>query len=401
MKIKVGIIFGGQSVEHEVSIISALQAIEYLDKEKYEIVPIYISKEKIWYTGTNLLELDNYKDLESLKKNSKRVTLCKINDEFSLLNTNGLINKVVNKIDIAFPIVHGQNVEDGTLIGYLETIGIPYVGSGVMASSIGQDKVLMKQIFESEQIPVVSYTWFYDTEFLNDQDRILKDIKKLGYPVIVKPASLGSSVGINFVKSSKDIVNAINEAIEYDRKIVVEKAISDLTEVNCSVIGNYEIQETSLIEEVKSKNEFLTFDDKYIGESKSKGSSKGMLNTQRIIPAKIDKKYIKEVESLSKKVFRVLNLSGLCRIDFLIDKKNELVYVNEPNIIPGSLAFYLWEPKGKKYKELLDDLITLGIKEYKNKSKKTTYFDSNILNNCNGLKGIKSSISKVNATFKG
>ena len=389
MKIRVGVIFGGESVEHEVSIISALQAISNIDKNKYDIVPIYISKTRNWYTGESLNKIENFKDLASVKKNSKEVTLCKLNGEFILLSTKGMLNKVVDKIDVAFPIVHGQNVEDGTLAGYLDTIGIPYVGCGVLGAALGQDKVVMKQVFAASNVPIVDYTWFYDVDYLNEPEKYIKEIKKLGYPVVVKPANLGSSVGINYVKDEKGIEEAINEAVEYDKKIIVEKAIENLVEVNCSVVGNYEIQETSEIEEVLSNNAILTYEDKYVGSNKSKGASKGMVNASRIIPAKINKKLYEEVKRVSKEAFKALNLTGVCRIDFLIDSKKELVYVNEPNTIPGSLSFYLWEPIGKKYSKLLDDLITLAIKEYKTKSKKTCHFNTNILENFNGTKGVK------------
>lgn len=390
MKIKVGVIFGGESVEHEVSIISALQAISNINKDKYDVVPIYISKDKVWYTGKNLSDISIYKDLESVKKNSKSVSLCKIDNEYCLIQTKGMMNKIVDKIDIAFPIVHGQNVEDGTLAGYLETVGVPYVGPNVLGASLGQDKVVMKQVFESSLIPVVDYVWFYEIDYMNDEEKYLKDIKKMGYPVVVKPASLGSSVGITFVKDESKIKEAISDAINYDDKIIVEKAIDNLIEVNCSVVGNSEIQNVSEIEQVLSNNEILTYEDKYIGDSKKTGGkSKGMASTSRIIPAKINKKLKEKVESISKEAFKVLNLSGVCRIDFLIDGKTEEVFVNEPNTIPGSLSFYLWEPVGKPYSELLDDLITLGIKDYKKRSKKTYHFDTNILENFNGTKGVK------------
>lgn len=379
MKIKVGVIFGGSSVEHEISVISALQAIDNIDKDNYDIIPIYISKNKEWYTGADLLNIENYRDLDELLKHVKRVNLQKIDNEYYLVHSSKLFSKIISSVDIILPIVHGQNVEDGSLSGYLETIGIPYVGSNVLASALGQDKVIMKQVFSSCGIPTVSYTWFYDYEYEKDKDKYLKEIAHLGYPVVVKPASLGSSVGINFVKSEKEIEDAIKEAISYDRKIVVEKGVQNLIEVNCSILGNYEHQEVSVLEEVLSSNNILTFDDKYIGDGKKKGSAKGMVNTSRIIPANIDKDLTKKIEDISVKVFKALNLSGVCRIDYLIDSKAKEVYVNEPNTIPGSLAFYLWEAKGKKYSELLDDIIKLGVKEYKNKQSKTTCFDTNVL----------------------
>ena len=366
MKIRIGVIFGGESVEHEVSVISALQAIKSIDREKYEVVPIYISKEKYWYTGDNLLEIENYKDLSLLVNNVKEVTLCKMGNEFCLLSTKGIMKKVIDKIDVAFPIVHGKNIEDGTLAGYLETIGIPYVGSGVIGSALGQDKVILKQVLRDAHIPVVDACYFFDYEYLDDKKKVLKMIEELGYPVVVKPACLGSSVGINYVKDKNGIEEAVEEAISYDRKVLVEKAVANLIEVNCSVLGNYSHQDVGVIEQVMSKNDILTFSDKYEGNSKKTGANKGgMVNTDRIIPAKISDELTKKVENYAKEAFKALNLSGVCRIDFLINSKTNEVFVNEPNIIPGSLAFYLWEPIGKKYSQLLDELIQLGIREYK------------------------------------
>ena len=390
MKIKVGVIFGGESVEHEVSIISALQAINNIDKNKYIVVPIYISKDKVWYTGKDLCDISIYNDLDKVKKNSKSVSLCKVDNEYCLLQTQGLLNKIVDKIDIAFPIVHGQNVEDGSLAGYLETVGIPYVGPNVLGASLGQDKVVMKQVFESSNIPVVDYVWFYENDYINDEEKYLRDIKKLEYPVLVKPASLGSSVGINFVKDENEIKDAINEAFTYDDKIVVEKAVENLIEVNCSVLGDKNMQSTSVIEQVLSNNQILTYEDKYIGDSKKSGvKSKGMASTNRIIPARINKELAHSVSNISKDVFKVLNLSGVCRIDFLINSKTNDIFVNEPNTIPGSLSYYLWEKSNIKYSELLDRLISISIKNYKDRRKKVFSFDTNILKNYNKNSGFK------------
>ena len=390
MRIKIGVIFGGETVEHEVSIITAVQAMEHINKDKYEIIPIYISKDRIWYTGDMLKEIDVYKDFNELKRYAKQVVLTKINDKFCLQSTKGIFRRNVTDIDIAFPIVHGNNVEDGSLQGYLDSVGIPYVGSKVLGSALGQDKVVMKQVFKDMKLPIVDYTWFFDSEYADDTEKIFDNIKKLGYPVVVKPATLGSSVGITLVKKESDLALAIEEAMKYDVKIVVEKAVENLIEVNCSVLGNYSHQETSAIEEVTSDDDILTYQDKYVGGSKGKlkGASKGMASASRIIPARIDKKMEEQIKETSKQVFKSLNLSGVCRIDYLIDKKTNKYYVNEPNTIPGSLAFYLWEPVGKKYEDLLDDLLTLSIKDYKNRSKKIYSFESNILSNI-GIKGIK------------
>lgn len=391
MKIKVGVIFGGETVEHEVSIITAVQAMEHMNTEKYEIVPIYISKDRIWYTGKMLMDIDVYQDFNELKKYAKQVVLTKTKDGYCLQSTKGLFRRNITDIDIAFPIVHGNNAEDGTLQGYLDSVGIPYVGSRVLGSALGQDKVIMKQIFKDTKLPIVDYIWFFDNEYADDCEKIFEKVEKLGYPVVVKPATLGSSVGISYVKDDNDLASAIEEAMKYDVKVVVEKAVPNLVEVNCSVFGNYSHQETSIIEEVTSEEELLTFADKYISGGKKKGPSKGMASASRIIPARISKDLEEKIKETSKSAFKALNLSGVCRIDYLIDKKTNKFYINEPNTIPGSLSFYLWEPTGKKYMDLLDEMITLAIKDYKNRARKIYSFESNILSNygIKGAKGIK------------
>ena len=391
MKLKVGVIFGGETVEHEVSIISALQAMEHMNKEKYDIVPIYISKDRIWYTGKMLMDIDVFRNFEDLKRYATKCMLVKKDDTFVLQRTTGLFRKTITDLDLAFPIVHGNNVEDGTLAGLLDSIGIPYVGSGVLGSALGQDKVVMKQVFASMNLPIVDYTWFYDTDYADSAEDIKNNIEELGYPVIVKPAKLGSSVGITYVKDRTSLSKAIEDAIQYDNKIIVEKAVQNLLEVNCSVLGDYTYQQTSEIEEVKSKADFLTYQDKYIGNGKGskKFASKGMVSASRIIPARIDNDTEEQVRKYAAEAFKALNMSGVCRIDFLINKETRKVYINEPNTIPGSLAFYLWEPTGKKYTELLDDMITLAIRNYKSKHKKIYSFETNILSGYNGTKGVK------------
>lgn len=388
--IKIGVIYGGPTVEHEVSIISAVQAMNHLDKDKYDIYPIYVAKDRTWYTGKMLMEMDVYRDFDTLKRYAKRVTLYNQNGVYKLQSLKGF-KRTVAELDVILPVVHGNNMEDGTLQGYLDLVGIPYVGSGVLGSALGQDKVVMKQVFKSCGLPIVDYIWFYDNEYYDNKEEILNKIEKIGYPVIVKPATLGSSVGITFVHSKDEVEKAILESIDYDTKIVVEAAVNNLVEVNCSVLGNYEHQEASVLEEVMSTTDFLTYQDKYIGGSKGKlkGPSKGMASASRIIPARLDEKITAEVQNYAKEAFKILGLSGVCRIDFLIDSKTNKVYINEPNTIPGSLSFYLWEKTNKTYTELLDEMVTIAIKNYKAKSKKTTTFETNILSNFGGTKGVK------------
>lgn len=390
MKIKIGVIYGGETVEHEVSVISALQAMNNLNEDKYDIVPIYISKDRIWYTGHMLRDIEFYKEFEDEKKYATKVMLYKKGKTFLLQRTTGLFRKDITDLDVILPVVHGNNVEDGSLAGLLDSIGIPYVGSHVLGGALGQDKVVMKQVMESVNLPIVPYTWFYDSEYLDNKENILKEIKKIGYPVIVKPATLGSSIGIEVAKNEKDIESKIEDAMEYDTKIVVEKVIENLTEVNASVLGNYEYQKVSPLEEVMGEDEILSFADKYLGNAKSKGTaSKGMASTSRIVPARISEKLTKEIQDTAKQVFKILNLSGVCRVDFLIDNKENKFYVNEPNTCPGSLSFYLWKEAGMKYSELLDEMVSIAIKEYKHKNQKTMSFKSSIFDGFNGSKGLK------------
>ena len=399
MKIKVGVIFGGESAEHEVSIISAIQAINKMNEEKYDIIPIYITKDRQWYTGAMLKDIDSYQDLTLIKKYATNVVLVEKNNRFILQKKKGLFKREVAEIDIAFPIVHGTNVEDGVLQGYLQTIGIPFVGPNTYAGVVGQDKVFMKAIFEKEDLPLSKYVWFYDSEYKTDKDEVLKKISKLKYPLIVKPATTGSSIGISYAEDEAKLCEAIDDAINYDTKILVEEVVENLKEVNISVLGNYEHQKLSV------HNKFLTYEDKYIGGGKTKAKfgvksvpsckgSKGMLSASRKIPADLSDKLKEEVETVAKKAFKALGSSGCCRIDFLIDSKKNKVYVNEINSIPGSLAFYLWEPLGKDYTELLDDMINIGIKDYKKRSSKTYTFDTNILQGFanNSLKGGKTKL---------
>ena len=387
--IRVGVIFGGESVEHEVSIISAIQAMNKMDTEKYEIIPIYITKDREWYTGESLKDIEIYQDLDLLKRYSKNVVLYYKKGRF-ILQSKGFFKRTVKEVDLIFPIVHGTNVEDGVLQGYLRSIGIPFVGSDVYSAAVAQDKVFQKQIFSSANLPITDFVWFFDSEYLDDQESIIKKIEKLKYPVIVKPATLGSSVGINKAKNKEELEKAIEDAITYDNKIVVEEIVDNLMEVNISVLGNYENMSLSEIEQVMTDNDLLTYEDKYIGGSKKgAGSAKGMASALRKIPADISEKLKEEVQDIALKAFRELNSSGVVRIDFLIDKKKKKVYINEINSCPGSLAFYLWEPIGKNYSELLDDMINIAIKDYKKRINKTHSFDTNILQGFTGAKGVK------------
>ncbi len=387
MRIKVGVFFGGASVEHEVSIISASQAMNALDKEKYQVIPVYISKDNELYTGRKLHKIENFTNLDKLKKRTTRVQLVKLNGKFILKSMNRF--KGSKEIDIAFPVVHG-NGEDGTLQGFLEMVGVPYTGCDVKGAVVGQDKVYMKMLFKENMIPTTNFISFVSSEYEINEKEILDRVKPLKYPLFVKPSSLGSSVGINMVKNEKELVDAIEEAITYDKRIIVEEGVNNLVEVNCSVLGDYETQEASEIEEVMGNDEFLSFKDKYLsGGSSKSGSKSGMAATNRVIPARIDEVLTNEVKETAKKVFRLLNTSGVCRIDFLIDKVSKKMYVNEINTIPGSLAFYLWESMEVDFTELVNRIVELAIKREREKEKLIFTYDSNILSNFSGSKASK------------
>ena len=406
MKIKVGVIFGGESVEHEVSVISAMQAMNKIDQEKYEVVPIYITKDREWYTGAMLKDIEVYQDMNLIKKYGKNVVLYYKNGSY-VLQSKGLFKNVVKEIDIAFPIVHGTNVEDGVLQGYLQSVGIPYVGPNVYAAAAGQDKAIMKDIWSSADLPMTKYVWFYDVDYKQDSESVVKLVNTLKYPVIVKPATTGSSVGISVCENEEKLIEGIDEAIQYDSKIVVEEMVQNLKEVNIAVMGNYEHQKVSEIEEVLSANKFLTYTDKYIGGGKGKlkgakapvkGASKGMASTNRKLPADLSKKLREEIEEIAVKAFKALGTSGNSRIDFLIDEKTNKVYINEINSIPGSLAFYLWDAKDINFTQVLDDMIQIGIKDYKKRVSKTHSFDTNILQGFaanGGVKGMKGAKGKL------
>lgn len=389
MKINVGVIFGGESVEHEVSIISAVQGMRFLDKDKYQVVPIYITKDRRLFSDERLMNIDAYVDLQQLEKQVPQVVLYKMNQQVYLKPIKAkLFGKTKEvKLDLIIPIIHGTNGEDGTVQGYLELLDIPYSGCDVIAAGVGQDKVVMKHVLAGNQLPIVPWTWFYYHDYQQNASHYLAAIEQIGYPVIVKPACLGSSVGINVAKDQPSLISAIEEAGTFDFKIVVEKMIEHLTEVNCSVLGDVFDCQASVLEQVGANNEFLTYDDKYQGN----GKSKGMASTARIIPAPIDENLTQKIQALAIKTFKVLGAGGVSRIDFLIDNQTKTPYVNEINTIPGSLAFYLWQASGVSYPELLDRLVQQAIDRQRRKDKLTYSYDTNILANYKqtGSKGSK------------
>lgn len=399
MKLKVGVFFGGESVENEVSVISAIQAIHSMNKEKYDIIPIYITHENEMYTGKYIADIQEYKDLDGLLKKSTRVVLVKDGKKTFLQKcaSKGFGNKVISEIDVAFPIVHGTNVEDGTLQGYLRMFNLPYVGCDVTASALGMDKYAMKVLLKENGISVLDGMKMDYRSFERNREEKMNEIEqKIGYPVIVKPINLGSSVGIGVAKDRAKLEEVLDKAFEYSMFVIIEHAILNLREINCAVLGDYEEAEASECEEPISSGEILSYEDKYVsGGSKtgkdSGAKSGGMSSLKRKLPAELLPEQREQIRKMAVDTFKILNCNGVSRIDFMIDNDNGKIYVNEINTIPGSLSFYLWEPLGKKYTELLDDLIRLALKRERELANLTFDFNTNILKNFNGggLKGGK------------
>ena len=394
MKIRLGVFFGGKSVEHEVSVITALQACRSLDTNKYDIIPIYITKNTEFYIGENIGKIEAYKNIPALLKESSRVIPVGNNGTVELLHypVKKFGNNVAAVIDVALPAVHGTNVEDGALQGYLQTLGIPYAGCDVISSAVGMDKYVMKCVFVDNGIPVLPGTVINIKEFTRGRDAVLDNIEsRTTYPVIVKPVNLGSSVGIRKAKDRAGLADALDYAFTFAVKVLVENAITELKEINCSVLGDYENAEASECEEPVANDEILSYQDKYVGGTKSSGSKSGMASLKRKIPADITPELREEIRTLAVKAFKSLGCSGVSRIDFMLDKATGKIYLNEINTIPGSLAFYLWEPVGVKYGALLDRMIELAFKRERENKAISFSFDTNILETASfgGAKGSK------------
>ncbi|MCR4814631.1 MAG: D-alanine--D-alanine ligase [Lachnospiraceae bacterium] len=392
MKTKVAMLFGGKSVEHEVSVISGIQAILAMDTEKYEVVPVYMTKKNEMYVGEEIGNIEAYKDIDSLLKKSQRVIMVHEGEKVNLVSypPKKFGKNVEIPIDVAFPVVHGTNVEDGAFQGYLKTVGIPFVGCDVTASAIGMDKYIMKAVLRESDVPVLDAKLFTMSDYA-DMDKLIETVEKtFGYPVIVKPVNLGSSVGISVAKTKVDLVNSIDDAFRYASKVLVEHAITNLREINCAVLGDENDAIASECEEPLHTKDILSYEDKYVSNSKS-GGSKGMASVSRKIPAELSPEKREEVRELAVRSFKALGCNGVSRIDFMIDEDNGKLYFNEINTIPGSLAFYLWEPVGIPYKELLDRMIQLALKRVRMEESLTFTFDTNILNTAGfgGAKGSK------------
>lgn len=403
MKLNTAVFFGGESVEHEVSIISAHQAIEALDKDKYNVIPVYVAKDRRLYTSDAMQDISFFtgRKLDEAIAEATQIDIVKENSQVIIKPVQAKLfgPKNLGTIDIAIPVMHGTNGEDGTIQGFLEMLKVPYAGCDLYGAAVGQDKVLQKNILSDNGLPITSWFWVYGYETDENRDEILNRVHKLIYPVILKPARTGSSVGISIAHNDEEYIACFEEARQYDEKVITEKVVKPMREINCSVLGDTDGAEASVLEEVASvsHDELLSFKDKYQGGgkgakgAKSAGPSKGMASTSRIVPAPLSDAETELVQKLALKAFKVLGLSGVCRIDFLMDAETKKIYINEVNTIPGSLAYYLWTEKGVSFTELMDRLVDQALNRERRRSKMTFSYDTDLLLNyqAGGSKGTK------------
>ena len=392
MKTQVALVFGGRSVEHEVSVISGLQAYMNIDTDRYDVTPVYMTKSGEFYVGDHIGDIDCYKDIPGLISRSRRVIW--INEDGGVKMRgyhSGLLGGRYEKsIDIVFPVVHGTNVEDGALQGFFKTLGVTFVGCDVCASAVGMDKYVTKTVLKEAGVPVLDGKLYTMADY-QEIDKLISSIEEtFGYPVIIKPVDLGSSVGISIAHDRRGLTESLDDAYRYASVVLAEHAISNLREINCSVLGDENEAEASECEEPMHTEEILSYEDKYVSGAKG-GKSRGMASVSRRIPADIPAEKRELIRDMAVRSFKALRCNGVARIDFMIDEDNGEIYFNEINTIPGSLAFYLWEPLGVPYKELLTRMIELARKRERTERSLTFTFDTNILDRASfgGAKGGK------------
>ncbi len=392
--INVAVICGGASVEHEVSVITAMQAAAALDRSKYNPVALYITKDGRFFTGGDLLNIEAYRDIPSAIAKAAQVVPVYDRGRSLLMSyppkTFGKGSFI--EVDAALLGAHGTNVEDGTLQGLLEYWQVPYSGCDVTASACGMDKWVMKSLFKSAGLPCLDGRLFGRNDFYNDIDAVLNELEgAFGYPLIVKPSNLGSSVGISKASDRIKLREAMETAFSYAAKVLVEPAVQNLREINCAVLGDCDGARASVCEEPLNATDILTFGDKYMGGSKngakaapSKGTgskASGMASLSRKVPADLPEEVSAKIQELAVKAFQAIGASGVARIDFLMDGATGELYINEINTAPGSLSYYLWEAQGMSFTALTDRLISLALKKKRDKDKLTFSFDTNLLAN--------------------
>jgi D-alanine-D-alanine ligase len=363
-KINLILLFGGKSTEHEVSVKSARSIYQALDPDKYRVIPVGITKKGSWVKGKAVdLVLASGSQVDELPQKTSIMPDPNIRSLVSLNQTREItVNSADAAINVVFPVMHGIYGEDGTIQGLLEMANLAYVGCGVLGSALGMDKIKQKEILAFNKIPVVPYFWFKKTGWLANPKKVITDIEtrfKSFYPLFTKPANTGSSVGITKVHNRDELIKGIEESAQYDTKILVEKGMENIREIETSILGNDEIS-VSVCGEIRPQAEFYDYDAKYVRD-----------DTGLVIPAKLPKKVSDKVRDLAKKAFIAIDGSGMARADFFVTRKTHRIYLNELNTIPGftDISMYpkLWEKSGITYNKLVDRLITLAIEKWNQK----------------------------------
>ena len=368
------VIFGGQSTEHDISIISAVQAMENIDSRRYKIYPVYVDKQGEWWSGEKLKDIETYKNF-STKKLKK---VCIVPNSNYLCKKSLHSTKIITKIDCIFNIFHGKNGEDGTMQSLFELCKIPYTSTGVLGSSVGMDKIVQKSIYKDLELNVIDYFWFSKNEFYDDENKIL-DNNNFDYPKIVKPCSLGSSIGIKVCNNKQELENAINVALKYDDRVLVEKALTNFREINIALFKRNDEILFSGVEQPKNWKEFLDFEEKYLSTK-----SKLVVGSKNV---KISNDLLNEIKEKTKSVYKLLDLKGVVRFDFMIDNDSKRLYINEINTIPGSNAFYLWKEANITYTKLIDMMVSEAKNDFYNKQKNQILYVSDVIKNAkNGTK---------------
>ncbi|MDR9416688.1 MAG: D-alanine--D-alanine ligase family protein [Gracilimonas sp.] len=384
--------FGGVSPEHEVSVLTAIQAISALEESAYHCIPLYVSKSGRWLTGEKLLDLSNFKELSKLENESTSCAFVKDEIGRTFLKeqeSSGFFSKPqkypVYAVLCAF---HGSEGENGSFQGVCEMMNIPYTGSGVLGSSLGMDKVQAKLVAAAHGIPVTKSVNFYENDWTDEKEDLISVAEDYEYPLIVKPVSLGSSIGVAIANDRDELINAVETAFRYDSHLLIEEAVNPLMEINCSVIGTPEDCRPSVCEKPLPQTETLSFEDKY---QRGDGADKGMASADRIIPADISSDLTKKIQRMATKIFSALGASGLARLDFLVNANTKEVFFNEINTIPGSFSFYLWEKSELNFDALLEELIDIGLKQHQAKNGRVRSYETNLLSEkaMKGIKGLK------------
>ncbi len=396
----IAVFFGSRSCEHDVSIVSALQCIEATKAAGFNVTPVYISRDGLWYTGEPLENIETFREFNPMTKGITRVTLDVTANAGDLWawppQRAGLFAKVPTPlchIDCVIPVFHGWHGEDGTIQGLLEMANIPYASSGVLGSAIGMDKIAMKQILRGAGFPVLDFVWFTREQLKKERQAVIERVEKeIKYPAFIKPAALGSSIGVSRAKNREELERALDVAASYDRRILVEVGVVHPVEINCAAVGYGEDVRASVCEmPVPSSNDtFLDFWQKYLRNASTKGEdSRGMKSLSRVVPAPIGDELTGRIQTMTCDIFKLLDCCGTVRVDFILDQ-NDMLFVNEPNTIPGSLAFYLWKASGLDFPKLIEKMVEDALRAHADKNSSVFAYDSSILKKvAAGTKGSK------------